>query len=94
MYSPSQQRSQVRENLKRQQLSKAIQIAQTIDDPWYKCQALAHCARYADNSEANNLLAQACETASELDSPNRIVSCSAWPFSVICDSHDEAKANT
>ncbi|NLF07823.1 MAG: hypothetical protein GX594_07570 [Pirellulaceae bacterium] len=54
---------------------------------WRRCQSLASAARsIPDRNEQEAILDDAFKTALDLDSPNRIVSVSAWPLEVLAET--------
>ena len=65
----------------------ALRIARDIDEPWYRCQALACVAHHCvDREEKNRLVGEAFQAALGAPNPNRIVSVSSWPLKVVCKS--------
>ena len=61
-------------------------MARSIEDPWFRCQALSFCAEHVRDARARDaLLREAFDAASLLGEPNRIVSVSCWPLSVLCN---------
>ena len=69
-------------------LARALETARDIRDPWFRCQALAFCAKENDRPIRLNLLREAFDSAIEQKEPNRIVSVSAWPLGVLCEFGD------
>lgn len=58
----------------------AASVARSIEDPWFKCQALAHVARYWPDNQYESFLREAVKTGdSQINWYNR-VSVSAWPI--------------
>lgn len=79
------------------QPEKAADIARQIDEPWFRCQALAYAALYtADRAAKNRLLTESFAAALLTEAPNRIVSVSSWPLKVLCRSgqNDKLTAET
>jgi hypothetical protein len=65
----------------------ALDLARTIDEPWFRCQALAFVAYHtADRAQKNRLLAESFAAALLAGDANRIVSVSSWPLKVLCKS--------
>lgn len=59
-------------------------MARSIEDPWFRCQALSSCAEHVSDARARDaLVREAFDAASLLGEPNRIVSVSCWPLSVL-----------
>jgi hypothetical protein len=81
-------RSQVAETVKTN-LDKALKLARTIPDGWYRCQSLAEVAFYtASKSNFRELVREALQAAEETRQPNRIVSVSAWIIWVMAKRKD------
>lgn len=69
--------------------SKALALATKINDPWYRCQALAAVAKYTEDKRGREaILKDAFEVATQCKEPNRIVTVSAWPLRVLCDQQN------
>lgn len=67
----------------------ALAIAHSIDDPWFRCQALAAAAEHTrDDNARRRILADAFRAANATREPNRIVSVSAWPLRVLYNVGD------
>lgn len=63
---------------------KALEVARSIDDPWYRCQSLAAVAWHLeDPRQVKKVIGEALEAAYALKEPNRIVSVAAWPVRVM-----------
>jgi hypothetical protein len=60
--------------------NKAIKVARTIKDPWFRCQALAHVARYWPDEDFPPILREASEAADSQDNWYKRVTVSAWPI--------------
>ena len=72
---------------------KALELARSISDPWYRCQSLAHVAWYLkDQLQSGKLTQEALTAAFELDQPNRIVSVASWAVRVIVKNGDQRLA--
>jgi hypothetical protein len=76
----------------RAQPREALTIAQSIDDPWYRCQALSAAARYLPEEAYLAPLQEAFDMAATLVEPNRIVMVSNWPLEVLCARRGWAQA--
>lgn len=60
---------------------KAVEVAEAINHPWYRCQALTMAAEnMPDAASARRVLERALAAAHELQEPNRIVTVSSWPL--------------
>src|SRR5437762_7750798 len=65
----------------------ALRVARGITEPWFRCQALAYVAHHCpDDTKKNELLAESFAAALNAGDANRIVSASAWPLKVLCQS--------
>jgi hypothetical protein len=63
---------------------RALDLARTIDDPWFRCQALSTTALHLASSTARRrAIDEALSAASELTESNRFVSVSAYPVKVL-----------
>jgi len=59
----------------------ALTVAEQIDDPWYRCQALAIAADYIpDRNRQLKTLYDALYSADQMEDHNRITTVSAWPI--------------
>ena len=59
----------------------AREIARNINDPWFKCQALAKVVGYAPTKKSRlALIDSALSAAAQCDSPNRRVTVASWPI--------------
>ena len=64
-------------------IERAIEVARSIQHPWYRCQALANAAQaHPDRIRALRLLEESFSAAEEQDEINRIVTVSSWPLRV------------
>ena len=62
----------------------ALKLAQSIDDPWFRCQALSIAAvRAPDQRSRKRAIADAFSAADELDDPNRTVTAASWPVKAL-----------
>lgn len=65
---------------------KARSIASDINEPWFRCQALAKVVNFAPDKKTRlRLIDLALSAAFECDSPNRRVTVSAWPVKVMAN---------
>jgi hypothetical protein len=58
----------------------AAVVARNIEDPWFRCQALAHVARYWPDENYGKLLREASAAADSQDNWYKRVTVSAWPI--------------
>lgn len=72
-------RSEVKELVKTD-FGKALQLARTISDGWYRCQSLAEVAQAMISPKPQFLktVKEALQAATETKQPNRVVSVSSW----------------
>ena len=64
--------------------SEALSLARGIEDPWFRCQALAIAAVHVrDVRSRKSAIDDAFSSASKLTEPNRIVTASAWPIKAL-----------
>ena len=83
MRTATQQRDVVA-RIARTQTAHALEIARSIDEPWYRCQALAIAAMFEVRLQARNrVIDESFAAACLLGEQNRIVSASAWPLKVL-----------
>ena len=62
----------------------ASELARSIDDPWFRCQALSIAAVHApDQRSHKRAIDDAFSAANELTEPNRVVTVSAWPVKAL-----------
>lgn len=70
--------------------AKALELARSIADPWYRCQSLAHVAWHLkDQLQSSKVTGEALTAAFELDEPNRIVSVASWAVRVMVKNRDQ-----
>lgn len=68
---------------------RALEVARSISDPWYRCQALAHIAwRLEDQHQREKVIGEALSAAFEQDEPNRVVSVASWAVWVMAQKGD------
>jgi hypothetical protein len=64
--------------------ARALEIARSISEPWYRCQSLAHVAWYLeDPNEFKKVIEEALTASYELIAPNRTVSVASWAVRVM-----------
>jgi hypothetical protein len=62
----------------------ALRIARNIDDPWFRCQALAYVAWHtADQKRFLRLVAESLESGWSIRDANRSVTVIAWPVAAL-----------
>jgi hypothetical protein len=62
----------------------ALALARSIEDPWFRCQALSIAAVHvADRRSHKFAIDDAISAANELDEPNRVVTVSSWPVKAL-----------
>lgn len=62
----------------------ALELARTIEDPWFRCQALSIAAVHLqDRRSRKGTIDRAFAAANELTEPNRVVTVSAWPVKAL-----------
>lgn len=71
---------------------KALSVARAIEDPWFKCQALAHVARYWPGDEYKQFLREANSASDSQDNWYKRVTVSAWPIRAYLERGDTAAA--
>jgi hypothetical protein len=72
----------------------ALELARTIADPWFRCQALSMVAVHIPDRRRQQLVIQeAFASATELSEPNRIVTVSSWPLKVLLVTGNKTKAS-
>lgn len=68
---------------------KALEIARSIPDPWYRCQSLAHVAwNLADQKQAETAIGEALAAAYKHDEPNRVVTAASWAVRAMVKKSD------
>jgi hypothetical protein len=68
---------------------KALELARSIADPWYRCQSLANVAWHLDDPrQLKKVIGEALAAAYEHKEPNRIVTVAAWPIRVMVEKRD------
>jgi hypothetical protein len=74
---------QIAAALAQEDASRALDIAQSIGDPWYRCQALSSVAERLEGQARSKVLAEALDAALHANGPNRIVTVSSWPLRIL-----------
>lgn len=69
----------------RSDTAEALACARLIAEPWYRAQALAAVARYADEEKMEELAQEALDASSEQDDPYNVVAASAWPVRALIE---------
>jgi hypothetical protein len=77
-----------------QDTESALQVARQIDDPWFRCQALAWIGRFASEDKRITILDEAINVSRAIEDPYRSVAVSAWPLRAFIELGETAKANT
>ena len=65
--------------------AEALALARQISDPWFRCQALAHVARYASKELVSPIAREALDTALHQKDAYKIVAVSAWPVRAVIE---------
>src|SRR5258705_289049 len=91
MSSATQQRDRAAE-LAKYQPERALHVARSIEDPWFRCQALSHVALHlSSETERGAVLTEAFHAGSKLGEPNRVTTVSAWPLKVLAITGESAR---
>jgi hypothetical protein len=65
-------------------IASALRIARDINDPWFRCQALAYVAWHTpDHKPFLDGIAESLVSASSISNPNRAVTVAAWPVAAL-----------
>jgi hypothetical protein len=94
--SPTSDRDRV-SALARTRPEEALELARSIEAPWFRCQALTSVALHANDARLrDSLIDEAFLAASQLTEPNRIVSVASWPLKVLVrhDSSERVRVET
>jgi hypothetical protein len=79
----TQQRNHVSAIAKRQP-HEALALARSIEDPWFRCQALSIAAVHTPDPRTHKAAIDgAFAAANELGEPNRVVTVSSWPVKAL-----------
>src|SRR4051812_32053681 len=66
----------------------ALRIARGIDDPWFRCQALAYVAWHmTDPKRFLGLVAESLQSGWSIKNPIRAVLVIAWPVAALAERH-------
>jgi hypothetical protein len=71
---------QLAHRLAKTEPDQALAVARKINDPWFRCQALSHVARYWPGSDYDQLLKEALKAADSHEDVYRQVTVAAWPI--------------
>jgi len=70
----------------------ALRLAREINDPWFRCQALALSAHgLKDGNMKSRAIQESFSVALATKDVNRKVSASSWPLKVLCKSGEHSK---
>jgi hypothetical protein len=70
----------------------ALALARSIDDPWFRCQALSIAAVHTrDRRSQKRAIDDAFSAATELHEPNRVVTVSSWPVKALALAGRESR---
>lgn len=62
----------------------ALRLARNIDDPWFRCQALAHAAWHTvDDESFFKVINESLDSGWSIEIPNRAASVVAWPVAAL-----------
>jgi hypothetical protein len=83
MSSATQERNRVA-SLSASQPQKALEVANAVTDPWFRCQALSIAAVHlTDRPAQGRAIDDAFASANKLREPNRVVTVSSWPIKAL-----------
>lgn len=82
--------------LARRDPKRALQVARSIEHPWYRCQAITSIVETNPSEPlAEELLGEALVAASSQDEPNRVASVAFWPLRLLVSrGSDKAASRT
>lgn len=63
----------------------AIVLARAVDDPWFRCQALASVARYAADAKVEVIAREAIIAAKGDRDAYRTIAVRAWPIAALAE---------
>jgi hypothetical protein len=64
--------------------ARALELARSINEAWYRCQALSSAAlHHPDSRTRARVIDEALDAALKSGEPNRVVTVSAWPIKVL-----------
>ena len=68
---------------------RALELARSISEPWYRCQSLAHVAwRLEDRKQSEKVIGEALAAAYEQSQPNRVVTVASWAVRAMVKKND------
>ena len=68
---------------------RALELARSISEPWYRCQSLAHVAwNLEDQKQSEKVIGEALAAAYEHDEPNRLVTVASWAVRAMVKKSD------
>lgn len=73
---------------------RAVAAARAIQDPWFRCQALAYVARYWPGDDYQRFLDEANKAAEAQDNWYKRVTVSAWPIRAYLERGSQAPAKS
>jgi hypothetical protein len=83
LFTPRLQRNRVTA-MARAKPDEALKLARSIDDPWFRCQALGIAAVHVPDRHSRKVaIDDAFSAANELDEPTRVVTVSSWPVKAL-----------
>ena len=85
---------QLAHRLAKTEPDQALAVAREINDPWFRCQALSHVARYWPGSDYDRLLKEALKAADSHDDVYKQVTVAAWPKRAYLERGSLASAKT
>ena len=72
----------------------ALDVARSVGDPWYACQALAWVARFAPDDRFTAIVDEAFAVGRQAEDPYQIVGSAAWPLRALVErGHTERLAS-
>lgn len=76
-------------------IGRALEIARSIREPWYRSQSLAHVAwRLNDAAQTRKVIGESLSAAYEEHQPYRIVTVASWVVRVMVKTGDKRLGNT
>ncbi len=89
MHTESVNRRELVGKLAQAEPVRALELARSISEPWYRCQSLAHVAWHLeDRKQSEKVIGEALAAAYEQTEPNRIVSVASWAVRVMVERSD------
>src|SRR5262249_30233911 len=72
---------------------RALELARSIADPWFRCQALSMAAIHVpERRPRERAIQEAFASANALSDPNRVVTVSSWPLKSLALSGNAVRA--